>query len=202
MEENNGGLIAAKEKEAISTNGRLLVPKKVFFTNGVGRHQFELRSFELALRDAGIEKCNIVHVSSIYPPECRLISKNEGLKEIHPGMITFAVMARASSNEPRRLIAASIGCAIPSNSSDYGYLSEHHSFGQNEKESGDQAEDLAAAMLASTLGIDYDEYKSWDEKEESFRLNDKIYKTTNITQSGIVEKGGYTTVIAAAVFLF
>lgn len=184
-----------------SPNG-VLVPKKMFFTNGVGRHQYELRSFELALRDAGIEKCNIVHVSSIYPPGCKVIPRSEGLKEIYPGMITFAVMARASSNEPRRLIAASIGCAIPAGANDYGYLSEHHSYGQNEKEAGDQAEDLAAAMLASTLGIEYDENKSWDEKEENFKLNDKIFKTMNVTQSAIVEKSGFTTVVASAVLLF
>ena len=193
---------AAPAAAAAAVASRLLVPKRMFFTNGVGRHPNELRSFELALRDAGIEKCNIVHVSSIFPPECKIIPKSDGLKEIHPGMITFAVMARASSNEPRRLIAASIGCALPSNTSDYGYLSEHHSFGQNEKEAGDQAEDLAAAMLASTLGIEYDENKSWDEKEEIFRISDKIVKTTNVTQSAMVEKGCYTTVVAAGVFIF
>ncbi len=192
---------AADPRDIFSAN-RVLVPKRMFFTNGVGRHPYELRSFELALRDAGIEKCNLVHVSSIFPPACKVIPRTEGLKEIYPGQIAFAVMARCGSNEPRRLIAASIGCAIPSNAADYGYLSEHHSFGQNEKEAGDQAEDLAAAMLASTLGIEYDENKSWDEKEENFKLSDKIYKTMNATQSAIVEKGGYTTVIASAVFLF
>lgn len=181
---------------------QLLVPKKMFFTKGVGSHKHELRSFELALRDAGIEKCNIVHVSSIFPPNCELISKNEGARYIYPGMITFAVTARVSSNEARRLIAASIGCAIPSDSSTYGYLSEYNAYGQTEKEAGDTAEDLAAAMLASTLGIDIDEDKSWDEKEEIFRISDKIVKTTNVTQSAIVEKGGYTTVVAAGVFIF
>lgn len=189
-------------KDFAMSASRLLVPKRMFFTNGVGRHTYELRSFEAALRDAGIEKCNIVHVSSIFPPECKVIPRSEGLKELYPGAITFAVMARASSNEPRRLIAASIGCAIPANKQEYGYLSEHHSFGQNEKEAGDQAEELAAAMLASTLGIEYDESKSWDENEQVFKLNDKVVKTMNVTQSGIVEKGGYTTVIAAAVLLF
>jgi len=200
MDTTNETILTADQ--IIGPPPNVLVPKKMFFTRGVGRHQHELRSFELALRDAGIEKCNLVYVSSIYPPECKLISKNEGLKEIYPGMITFSVMARSTSNEPRRLCAASIGCAIPSQSSDYGYLSEHHSFGQNEKEAGDQAEDLAAAMLASTLGIDFDESKSWDEKEESFKVNDKIFKVTNSTQTGIVEKDGYTTVVAAAVLLF
>src|SRR3989338_4568650 len=89
----------------LSATQQLLIPKKMFFTKGVGSHKHELRSFEIALRDAGIEKCNIVHVSSIFPPNCELISKNEGMKYIYPGMITFAVTARLSSNENRRLIA-------------------------------------------------------------------------------------------------
>lgn len=180
----------------------MFVPKKMFFTKGVGHHKYELRSFELALRDAAIEKSNLVYVSSIFPPNCKIISRKEGQKEIIPGMITFCVMARSTSNEPRRMVASSIGCALPSQSSDYGYLSELHSYGETEKEAGDKAEDLAAAMLASTLGIEFDEDKSWDEKEESFKLNDQVYKTMNCTQSAIVEKGGYTTTIAAAVLLF
>ncbi len=189
-------------QDHIDAGQQLLVPKKMFFTKGVGSHKHELRSFELALRDAGIEKCNIVHVSSIYPPNCELISKAEGVKYIYPGMITFAVTARLASNENHRLIAASIGVAIPSDKTTHGYLSEHQAFGQTEKEAGDMAEDLAAAMLASTLGIEFDEDKGWDEKEEIFRMSDKIVKTTNITQSAIVERGRYTTVVAAGVFIF
>ncbi len=179
----------------------LWVPRKLFFTKGVGVHKEELRSFELALRDAGIEKCNLVTVSSILPPRCKIISRTQGLRELVPGGITFCVLAKCSTNEPRRLIAASIGCAIPSEKSLYGYLSEHHAFGQTEKEAGDYAEDLAAAMLASTLGIEFDEDKSWDEKKEFYRISDKIVRTTNITQSSIV-KNGWATVVAAAVFLF
>jgi arginine decarboxylase len=178
-----------------------LVPRKLFFTKGVGVHKEELRAFELALRDAGIEKCNLVHVSSILPPRCKIISRSQGLKELTPGGITFCVLARGTTNEPRRLIAASIGCAIPSDRNLYGYLSEHHAFGQTEKESGDYAEDLAAAMLASTLGIEFEEDKGWDERKEIYRISDKIVRTTNITQSSIV-KTGWATVVAAGVFLF
>jgi arginine decarboxylase len=175
------------------------VPRKVFFTKGVGMHREELHSYELALRDAGIEKCNLVHVSSILPPRCRVISRKQGLNGLVAGGITYCVMARCGSREPRRLIAASVGCAIPADRSVYGYLSEHHAFGQSEKEAGDFAEDLAAAMLASTLGIEFDADKSWDEKKEFYRVSDKIVRTTNMTQSAIV-KNGWTTVLAAAVF--
>ncbi|MEA3560631.1 MAG: arginine decarboxylase, pyruvoyl-dependent [Candidatus Omnitrophota bacterium] len=176
------------------------VPKRMFFTKGVGSHKYELRSFELALRDAGIEKFNIVHVSSILPPECRIVSKAEGLKDLPPGMITYCVMARCASNEPRRLIASSVGCAIPTDSNAYGYLSEYHAYGQTDEEAGDHAEDMAAAMLASTLGIEFDEDKSWDELKEVWRMSDKIVKTSNITKSTIV-RNGFSTVLATAVLL-
>lgn len=187
----------------LASRKRLLVPKKMFLTKGVGTDKAELRSFELALRDAGIEKCNLVSVSSILPPECRIISKNEGLKEVVPGMLTFVVLARCSSNEPHRLIAASIGCAKPADPNAYGYLSEHHAYGETEKVAGDFAENIAVSMLASTLGIEFKEDKPWSEKKEEFRISNEIVRTTNITQSAVVSPGeNYATVIAAAVFIF
>jgi len=176
---------------------KIWVPQKIFFTKGVGNHKEELHSFELALRNAGIEKYNLVHVSSIFPPGCRMISKTKGLKEKPPGEITYCVMSRCSSNEPYRLLASSVGCAIPADTSQYGYISEHNAYGQTGKQAGDYAEDLAAAMLASTLGIDFDVDKSW------FKISGKIVRTRNVTQSAIVpRKGGWTTVLAAAVFIF
>jgi len=178
-----------------------LVPKEVFFTKGDGTHKDKLRSFELALRDAGIEKQNLVPVSSILPPGCKMLSKTHGLKKLLPGQITFAVISKCSSDEPRRLIAASVGCAMPTVNSGYGYLSEFSGYGMTEKQAGDYAEDMAAAMLASTLGIEFDEDKSWDEKKEVYRISNKIYKSTEITQSAIVTPKGYTTVLAAAVFI-
>ncbi|MBN1827681.1 MAG: arginine decarboxylase, pyruvoyl-dependent [Deltaproteobacteria bacterium] len=181
---------------------RDLLPKKIFFTKGAGSHKEELHSFELALRDAGIEKCNLVQVSSIFPPNCKLISRSKGLALLKPGEITFCVMSRCCSNEPRRLLVASAGCAVPADKNAYGYISEHHAFGQTQQQAGDYAEDLAASMLASTLGIDFNIDESWDEKEEIFKISGKIVRTTNITQSAIVKNSGYTTVVAAAVFIF
>ena len=181
-----------------------MVPTKIFFTKGVGTHKEELRSYELALKDAGIEKCNLVYVSSIFPPGCKIISRNEGVKELVPGMITYCVLARCSSNEPRRLIASSVGSAIPAEDNMYGYLSEHHAYGETDETAGDYAEELAARMLASTLGFsDFDDSKNWDEVKEEYRMSDKIVKTGNITQSTIIDpNGNWSTVIATAVFLF
>jgi len=180
----------------------LFVPTKVFFTKGVGRHKEYLQSFELALRSAGIEKCNLVSVSSIYPPGCKRIPAQEGLKLLQPGQITFCVMARNSTNEPNRLIAASIGVAIPADETQYGYLSEHHPYGETDSKAGEYAEDLAATMLATTLGIDFDPEVAWSERENIYKMSGKIIRTFNITQSAEGDKNGlWTTVIAAAIFL-
>ena len=181
-----------------------MVPSKIFFTKGSGTHRHYLTSFELALRDAGIEKYNLVMVSSIYPPYIKRLSREEGVKLLHPGSIVFCVMARNATNEPNRLVAASIGAAIPSEQGQYGYLSEHHPHGETEERAGEMAEDMAATMLASTLGIDnFDTTAAWDEREQQYKASGKIFKTFNITQSAEGHKDGlWTTVIASAVLIF
>ena len=180
----------------------MYVPTKIFFTKGVGRHKDYLSSFEAALRNAGIEICNLVMVSSIFPPGCKIITKQEGLKWIQSGQITFVVMARNATNEPNRLIASSVGAAIPADGKHYGYLSEYHPFGVKEKIAGDYAEDLAAQMLATTLGVEFDSETAWNEREQVFKMSSKIVKTFNITQTAEGDKNGlWTTSIACAVLL-
>jgi arginine decarboxylase len=178
------------------------VAKEIFFTKGVGRHQEKLTSFELGLRGAGIAALNIVRVSSIFPPFCKIIPKEEGVKRLAPGQVQFVVLAETSSNEPHRLVGSSIGCAIPADSSHYGYLSEHHSYGWNEQKCGDYAEDLAAFMLASTLGLVDENAIKWDESKNEWRISDKIVKTLNETiVAEVGDDGRWTTTIAAAVLL-
>lgn len=178
-----------------------MIGQKIFFTKGVGVHKEYLASFEAALRDAGIAQFNLVTVSSIYPPGCKKVTKEEGLKYLKPGQIVYVVMARTATSEPSRLIAASVGCAIPADAEQYGYLSEHHSFGETDSKAGEYAEDLAASMLATTLGIEFDSDAAWDEREQLYKMSGKIIRTTNVTQSAIGNKDGlWTTVISVAVF--
>ncbi len=180
----------------------MLVPKQIFLTRGRGYHKEKLASFELALRAAGIAEQNLVYVSSIFPPNCQLISRRAAQKKLVPGQILFCVMARNATNEPNRLISSSIGLAVPADKSMYGYLSEHEGFGQNARVSGDYAEDLAAEMLATTLGIDFDLDQSWDEKKQVFRMSGKIVRTDNITQTAVGPKDGrWVTTVAAAVMI-
>jgi len=180
-----------------------MVPKRIFLTKGVGKHKERLTSFELALRDAGIAAQNLVRVSSIFPPNCKLTSRKEGLKFLNPGEVVFAVVAENSTREPHRLVASSIGLAVPADRNTYGYLSEHHSFGEPDNVAGEYAEELAAEMLATTLNVEFDPDKSWDEKKEIYRISNKIVRTTNVTQTAIGDKRGlWTTVIASAILIF
>ena len=179
-----------------------MIPNKMFLTKGSGRHRDKLTSFEQALRNAGIAHLNIVRVSSIFPPACKLIPREQGLKELAPGEITYAVLSENATSEPHRLIAASVGVAIPKDPGQHGYLSEYSSFGENEQQSGDYAEDLAASMLATILGIEFDPDASYDIKKDIWKISGKIVRTRNATQTAIGEKTGlWTAVIAGAVFI-
>ncbi|MCK5849312.1 MAG: arginine decarboxylase, pyruvoyl-dependent [Kiritimatiellae bacterium] len=179
-----------------------MIPSKVFFTKGVGHHKEKLQSFELALRNAGIAHCNLVKVSSILPPNCKIVSRNKGLEHLRAGEITFCVLAQAETKEPGRQLAASIGLAQPAKGNQYGYLSEHHGFGQTGIVAGDYAEDLAATMLASTMGIPFDPDQAWDERKQLYRMSGQFVRTSSITQSSKGNKTGlWTTVLAAAVFV-
>ena len=180
----------------------MFVASKVFLTKGVGRHREKLTSFELALRDAQIAMFNLVRVSSIFPPKCKLVSPREGLPYLTAGQITYCVMSENATNEPHRLIAASVGVAVPKDDSHYGYLSEHHSYGETDQKAGDYAEDLAAEMLATVLGVPFDANKNYDERKDTWKISGEIVKTMNVTQSAIGDKSGlWTTVVAAAVLI-
>jgi arginine decarboxylase len=181
----------------------LYVPKMMFLTKGKGIHKDYLTSFELALRDADVADLNLVSVSSIKPPQCKIISRQEGRKYLRPGQIAFTILARSSTNEPNRLIAASIGLARPADdNTQHGYLSEHHSTGETAQKAGDYAEDMAMEMLATTLGLPNDPTLTWDQREEQWKLSGKIYKTQNFTQSAEGNKDGlWTTVISAAILI-
>jgi len=179
-----------------------LVPTKVFLTKGVGQHKYQLKSFEQALQKAGVAQQNLVQVSSILPPKCKVVSRENGLKKLVPGEMCYCVMARADTNEHGRLVASSVGIAVPKDSTKWGYLSEVHGHGMNQQEAADMAEDLAAGMLGTTLGLEVDPNQAWLEKEQVYKSSGLIIRTTNVTQTARGQKNLWTTTVAIAMFLF
>jgi arginine decarboxylase len=178
------------------------IPNGVFLTKGFGVHREKLSAFELALRSAQIANFNLVRVNSIFPPKCKLITPQEGLRHLKPGQIVFAIVCDNATDEPHRLMAASVGVATPTDPAHYGYLSEHSSFGETELKAGDYSEDLAAMMLATILGVEFDPNSSYDERKDIWKVSDKLFRTRNVTQSAIGDRDGlWTSVVAAAVFI-
>ena len=179
------------------------IPTQVFLTRGIGVHRHRLTAFEFALRDADIEQQNLVSVSSILPPRCKLIEREAGVTLLKPGEITFSVIARAETNEPGRHVHASIGLARPADPAMYGYIAEHHGYGMTGHESGDYAEDLAATMLASTLGIDFDPDAAWNERRKVYEHSHLIIDSSSMTAAAEGDADGrWTCVVSAAVFRF
>jgi arginine decarboxylase len=174
----------------------------VFLTKGVGRHKYRLKSFEEALRDAGVAQQNLVQVSSILPPGCKVISRENGLKRLIPGQICYCVLARADTDEHGRLAASAVGIAVPKDSAKWGYLSEVHGYGMNQQEAADMAEDLAAGMLGTTVGLEVDPNQAWSEKEQIYQSSGLIIRTSNVTQTAQGQKDLWTTTVAIAMFLF
>ncbi len=177
------------------------VPKELFLTKGVGVHKEKLVSFEMALRKAGVAEFNLVRVSSIFPPNCKITSKQAGLKKLDVGQVVFCVLSENAVKEKNRLIAASVGIALPQDQTKHGYLSEHHSFGETEQEAEDYCEDMAAEMLATTLGIEFDSNLHWDERKKIWKMHDQIVKTSAVTQSAIGKKDLWTTVVSGAILI-
>jgi arginine decarboxylase len=178
-----------------------MVPREVFFTSGVGKHKHKLQSFELALRDAGIAICNLVTVSSIFPAGCRIVSRTKGISRLRPGQITYCVLARCETDEPNRLVSSAIGLAVPAAGEHYGYISEYHGYGMKKQACEDLVEDMAATMLATTLGIEFNPDTAYDERKEIYRMSGKIVQTRAEVQTAEGDKNGlWTTVVSAAVF--
>ncbi|MCK4659545.1 MAG: arginine decarboxylase, pyruvoyl-dependent [Phycisphaerae bacterium] len=180
-----------------------LVPTKMCFTRGVGKHRHKLQSFEAALRDAGIAPFNLVKVSSIFPPHCKIVPKSKGLVELQPGGIVHCVMAEEHTNEPNRLVCAGIGLAVSSDKTHFGYIAEHHGYGLTKTKCVDLVEDMAASMLATTLGFDLDPDQAYDERREIYRSKGLVVRTRACVKTAEGDKNGlWTTVLAAAVFIY
>jgi arginine decarboxylase len=178
-----------------------IVPDKVFLVRGKGQHREKLVSFEKALREAGISPYNLVRVSSIFPPRCRLVGKTAGLRLLRHGQILFVVLSENATDEPGALISASIGLAIPEDPAHYGYLAEHSDVGKSARDISLHTEYLAAEMLATKLGERLRE-PGPGEFAKVFRVSNGLsLKTRSMTQTAKGMAGAWTTVVAAAVLV-
>jgi arginine decarboxylase len=91
---------------------------------------------------------------------------------------------------------------VPASGEHYGYLSELHGHGMGRKKAADLVEDMAASMLATIQGIEFDPDTAYDERKEIYRMSGKIIRSqAEVKVAEVNEDGQWTTVVAAAVFI-
>jgi len=189
-------------RKTLQGHSTLMVPKQIFFTTGTGRHKERQQSFEAALRNAGLDAHQLVRVTATLPPACEWLARKEGLKLLGPGQQVFAVVAEKSTCEPHRLLAASVGVAIPADPAVQGVVMDHHSFGQTHDQAGELAEELAVTQLALRQNVAFEPDVAWDEKKGLYRLGETLVRTSHATEAAVGDKNGqWTTVLAVAILL-
>jgi len=181
-----------------------IVPKMFFLTKGVGVHEKDLRAFEEALRDAGINTCNLIKTSSIIPRGCKRVTREEGMKYIQPGQITFAVLAQSQTNEPGQQVVAGIGMAQPKDPSLYGYLTELEEMtGLAEEEVEQDVIEMAIENLVTEWNPKFEGEKVYRKGKKNYKLEGNDVMVDSIVQSGKGAKGNkYTVALVAAVFIY
>ena len=102
---NRSWVAPARVSEGILLGNR--IPKDFFVTEGTGQSDITVHagSYHLALRDAGIEMCNIMTYSSILPAVANETAKPQRLAH---GSVMETIMATANANAGTRATAGII----------------------------------------------------------------------------------------------
>ena len=181
-----------------------IVPNKFFFTKGVGVHEKDMRAFEEALRDAGVHTCNFIKTSSVIPPGCKLISKEEGKRLLKPGQITFAIIAQSETNEPGQRVVAGIGMAQPKDPKLYGYLTEvEEAIGRTDEDVEEDVIEMALGNLVTEWNPKFDGASSYRKGKKNYKLEGRDIIVDSMVQSAEgAEKNQYTVVLVLVVFIY
>jgi pyruvoyl-dependent arginine decarboxylase len=100
------------------------VPTRVFFVSGVGTHAMERVALQHAMREAGVADGNLLKVSSVIAPGCRIIPADEGRRLLRPGNMVYAVIATAQTDEPHQRVTTALAWAKPEKPGVPGYIAE------------------------------------------------------------------------------
>ena len=86
------------------TRTTALIPREFFLTSGRGTSPISPENaYDMALREAGIDRYNLLPVSSVIPPKCR----ERRWKKLNVGALAPVVMAKALGN-PGETIGAGL----------------------------------------------------------------------------------------------
>ncbi|RYY99113.1 MAG: pyruvoyl-dependent arginine decarboxylase [Chitinophagaceae bacterium] len=178
------------------------IPRRFFLTKGIGIHEQEHRAYAEALRDAGVERCNLVRVSGVLPPGCLRIARAEGLAALQPGMITYVVEARSVSRVPGGLATAGIAFACPNDVTQAGYFAATEGAGRDTHDVQQEAEERAAGELLAHWGLETEPREFVQRGQKEYEYGDQHFSVDALIASARSHESHLSTlVLVMAVFL-
>lgn len=99
---------------------------KYFLGSGATDAPTPLNAFDHALLDAGVGDCNLIRLSSILPPGCQRVER----QQLPYGALVPVAYADMTSSEVGAWISAAVSVAIPADPTLPGLIMEHHGFGR------------------------------------------------------------------------
>jgi arginine decarboxylase len=168
----NGKLVYEVKKVSANVLIGCRIPKDYFVTKGHGESDITIHagSYHLALKDAGIEMCNIMTYSSILPAIATQIEKPEKLTH---GQVMETIMATCNSKKGQQATAGIIyGWLYDKNGQRYGGLVCEH----NGPITRQEIEKRLSASLQELYKNGYSEYELRDINLfiESFKVKKKF----------------------------
>ena len=105
------------------------MPTRYFLASGASDGYTPLNAFDGALLQAGIGNTNIVKMSSIVPPHCKLVAPIA----LPPGALVPTAYAAITSDVPGEIISAGIAVALPEDENQNGLIMEYSAKGERAK---------------------------------------------------------------------
>ncbi len=104
-------------------------PTKYFLVSGAADGYTPLNAFDGALLQAGIGNTNLVKMSSIVPPHCKLVAPIA----LPLGALVPAAYASITSDVPGEMISAGVAVALPEDENKNGLIMEYSAKGERHK---------------------------------------------------------------------
>jgi arginine decarboxylase len=201
----------AQKIDQSETAPLLFVPRRVFFTSGVGRHEQERVATQHAMAAAGVPRVNLVKISSVIAPRCQIISRQQGIRLLRSGSIVFAVIAQGMTKEPHQRVTPAIAWSKPEDENETGFIAEveeQNANGLSEKAAEDRVGEEALILQAAHFGVKVNAERAWAGRgrSRSVRLGGKRVRVGSLCASIVgaeAEEGEeqYSTAVVLAVFL-
>ena len=138
-------------------------PTQYFLVSGASDGYTPLNAFDGALLRAGIGNTNIVKMSSIVPPHCKLVAPIA----LPPGALVPTAYAAITSDVPGEIISAGIAVALPEDENQNGLIMEYSA-----KEERAKIEEIVRNMAVEGMKL-----RGWKIKDlKSIAIEYKVKK--------------------------